>query len=112
MGLSAITAMAKDPSPTHSAAVIHIATPYGYSLGTGSTRSSVQKNTYPGTIRMRYVTSRTVPLVNTCVYQDVKYIVIGTATSSSVVIAGNVTTLAARLLTAPWRRAATPGEAR
>src|SRR5580692_6627234 len=95
-----MTAMPKNASPTTSAAVIHIATPYGYSLGTGSTRSSVQKNTYPGTIRIRYVNSRTVPLAKTAVYQDVKYMVIGTATSSSVVIAGNVTTLAARLRTA------------
>src|SRR5487761_741232 len=104
-------AMPKNASPTTSAAVIHIATPYGYSLGTGSTRSSVQKNTYPGAIRMRYVSSRTVPLVNTCVYQDVKYMTIGTATSSSVVIAGNVTILATRLQTAALTRPPTRGYA-
>ena len=50
------------------------------------------------------MSSRTVPLVNTCVYQDVKYMVIGTATSSSVVIAGNVTTRATRPQTARLTR--------
>ncbi len=40
------------------------------------------------------MSSRTAALVKTCVYQDVKYMVIGTATSSSVVIAGNVATFA------------------
>ena len=43
------------------------------------------------------MSSRTVPLLKTAVYQEVKYIDIGTAMSSRVVIAGNVTTLAARL---------------
>ena len=46
-------AMPKNASPTTSAAVIHMATPYGYRFGTGSTRSSVQKNTYPGIISTR-----------------------------------------------------------
>ena len=50
---SAMIAMPKNASPTTSAAVIHMATPYGYFLGTGSTRSSVQKKTRPGTIRIR-----------------------------------------------------------
>ena len=54
------------------------------------------------------MSSRTVPLVKTAVYQDVKYMVIGTATSASVVIAGNVTTLAARLRTARSTRAPDP----
>ena len=42
-------------------------------------------------------------------YQDVKYIAIGTATSASAVIAGNVTTRAARLLTARLHAAAARG---
>ena len=45
------------------------------------------------------MSSLTVTLWNTAVYQDVKYITMGTATSASAVIAGNVTTRAARLLT-------------
>ena len=57
---------------------------------------------------MRYVNSRTVPLVNTCVYQDVKYMTIGTATRSSVVIAGNVTTRATRPADRPLDAAARP----
>ena len=56
------------------------------------------------------MSSRTVPLLKTAVYQEVKYIVIGTAMISRVVIAGNVTTLATglrmtaatRLPTAGW----------
>src|ERR1700739_4249249 len=92
--------MPKNASPITSAAVIHRATAYGYAFGTGSTRSSVQKNTYPGTISARYVNSRTVPLWNTAVYQDVKYITMGTAVSARAVIAGNVTVRATRLLTA------------
>ena len=48
-----MTAMPKNASPTTSAAVIHIADAVRVLLGTGSTRSSVQKNTYPGTIKIR-----------------------------------------------------------
>ena len=40
------------------------------------------------------------PLLKVAVYQEVKYIVIGTATSANAVIAGNVTTLATPLRTA------------
>ena len=48
------------------------------------------------------------PLVKTAVYQEVKYIVIGTATSSSVVIAGNVTTLRGPAADRPLDAAARP----
>ena len=43
------------------------------------------------------MSSRTVPLLKTAVYQEVKYIDIGTAMSATVVIAGKVPILATRL---------------
>jgi len=53
------------------------------------------------------VSSRTVVLWNTAVYQAVKYIAKGTATSANVVIAGNVRTRAGReRMTASRRRPA------
>ena len=57
-----MTAIPKNASPMTSPPVIHMETPYGYSFGTGSTRSSVQKNTRPGIISARKVSSRTVVL--------------------------------------------------
>ena len=55
------------------------------------------------------MSSRTVPRSKTAVYQEVKYIVIGTAMSARVVIAGNVTTLATRLRIAAATRPPTAG---
>ena len=57
------------------------------------------------------MSSLTVPLWNTAVYQDVKYITMGTATSASAVMAGKVTTRAARLLTTVCTLLAVPGNA-